>query len=167
MRFIRPALWSMAIAFTALAVPGAAQAGTVTVSYPPDARFSDAGDTTWDREATQRDLTQYLQSLGKQYLPADRELKLDVLDIDLAGEMRPARRTLRDVRVARGGADWPRITVRYSLQSNGQVLKSGEEEIVDMDYLHRIDDRYNGQSLKSEKRMLEQWFKARFVAASD
>lgn len=162
MRTARPALlFSIACVLAAL---GTAHAGTVSVSYAQDARFTDAGRTPWDRESVTQDLTRHLQSLGKQYLPADRELKVEVLDIDLAGEMRPSRRTFQDVRVARGRADWPQITVRYSLVSNGQVLKSAEETISDMDYLNRTSGRYANESLHSEKRMLDDWFKARFVA---
>jgi len=152
------------VAFTAALVAGTTQAGTVTVSYPPDASFSDAGKTSWDRETTTRDLAQYLQRLGKQYLPEDRTLVVQVLDIDLAGEIRPTHRSLQDLRIARGRADWPKISVRYSLQSNGQVLKSGEEMIADMDYSHHRTDRYASESMSAEKRMLEKWFKTRFVA---
>lgn len=164
MRLARHAVL-LPVALAAALVAGSALAGgTVTVSYPPDASFSDAGKTSWDRETTTTHLTQYLQRLGQQYLSEDRTLVVQVLDIDLAGEMRPTRRSAQDLRIARGMADWPKITVRYSLQANGQVLRSGEETISDMDYSHPRTDRYSSESMAAEKRMLEKWFKTRFVA---
>lgn len=150
-----------------LALSGAAQAGTVTVSYAPNARFTDAGAAAWDREANMRDLDQFLQSLGQRYLPADRTMTIEILDVDLAGDVKLFRRHRTDSRVARGGADWPRISLRYSLQSNGQVLKSGEETVADMNYLNHVADSRGNESLHFEKRMLEQWFKKRFVAQTD
>ncbi|TMH03472.1 MAG: DUF3016 domain-containing protein [Betaproteobacteria bacterium] len=37
------------------------------------------------------------------------------------------------------------------------------ETIADMAYLRRIDREYSSVSLPYEKRMLDEWFKARFV----
>ena len=65
------------------------------------------------------------------------------------------------MRILRNGADWPRITVRYTLQRHGQTLRQGEETIADMDYLHRGVLQPN-EPLVHEKRMLEAWFRLRF-----
>ena len=176
MRLARPLLLSrpasamgltLALALAlALGATGAAHAGTVNVSYAPNTQFTDAGATPWDRDANLHQLQAHLQALGQRYLPADRTLSIEVLDVDLAGETRPGAR-LRDVRVARGGADWPRITLRYTLQANGQALRSGEETVSDMNYLRHLSDNYTQGSLGPEKRMLDEWFKQRFVTSAD
>ena len=146
----------------------AAQAGTVKVSYSEDTQFTDAGPTPWEREANLRNLSAYMKSLGAQYLPADRNLSIDVLDVDLAGEIKPFRLRRPDVRVARGGADWPRITLRYSLTGpDGQVIRRGEEVVSDMQYLNHLAEARTYDSLPYEKRMLDHWFKTRFVSAGD
>lgn len=159
MGLARHVLFVLTMAFAAA---GTAGAGTITVFYAPNANFTDAGINSWDREANMRILAQCLQSLGRRYLPAEHALNLEVLDVDLAGDIRMLRRNRTDMRVARGAADWPRIVVRYSLQSNGHVLKAGTETVADMDYLHHVADRRSYESLHYEKRMLEEWFKTRF-----
>jgi len=161
-RLSRPAL-ALSLAFVAA---GAVQAGTVNVSYAQNTQFTDAGTTPWDRDTTMHQLQGHLQTLGQRYLPADRTLDIEVLDVDLAGETRPGAR-LRDLRVARGGADWPRITLRYTLHANGQALRSAQETISDMNYLRHLPSNYDQGSLGPEKRMLDEWFKQRFVTAAD
>ncbi len=168
MRLARTALLFCLPASLAIGIAGAAQAGTVTVSTNQEDRFTDAGTTPWQREANLRQLSEYLQGLGTQYLAPDRILTVELLDVDLAGEVKPIRSRGFDTRFVRGNADWPRIVVRYSLKSaDGQVVKSGEETVADMDYLHHVAGYRTTASLPYEKRMLERWFKARFVSASD
>ena len=162
-RSSRPTALAVVLAFAAA---GAVHAGTVNVSYAPDTQFTDAGPTPWARDTTLHELQSHLQALGQRYLAADRSLSIEVLDVDLAGETRPGAR-LRDVRVARGGADWPRITLRYTLQAKGQTLRSGEETVSDMNYLRHLPDNYGQGSLGAEKRMLDEWFKQRFVTSAD
>ena len=143
---------------------GAAQAGSVVVSFSGTPRFSDAGNTPWEEQANRLAIAQYIESLGQRYLPAQQTLKLEVVDIDLAGEMRFLRRAgFRELRVLKGGADFPRVTVRYSLESGGQVLRSGDETISDMDYTHHAAQPRADDPLHVEKRMLAEWFRTRFA----
>jgi len=86
-----------------------------------------------------------------------------VLDVDLAGRRDFLRGRPPEVRVLRGRADWPSMTVRYVLEANGQVLARGEEIIADRDYLDRANRYPLSESYRYEKRMLDQWFKERFV----
>jgi hypothetical protein len=60
--------------------------------------------------------------------------------------------------VLRGAADWPRIQLRFSLEQNGQVLKSGEAQLSDMNYLNHINRYFDGESLRYEKQMIDDWF---------
>jgi hypothetical protein len=143
---------------------GAAHAGSVAVSFSGTPRFSDAGDTFADEQANRLAIAQYIESLGARYLPAQQTLKLEIVDIDLAGEIRhPRRAGWRELRVAKGGADFPRMTVRYTLESGGQVLRSGEETISDMDYTHHVAQPRASEPLHFEKRMLDEWFRTRFA----
>ena len=160
MRFFK--LTAMSALALAMAT-GAAVAGNVNVSFVDPARFSDAGSTPWDRQATLNALAQHLQALGKRYLPADQLLKVELLDVDLAGTTRPSRRTGTQLRIVNGGADWPRIKLRYTLEANGQPLLNGEESVADMDYSHSLGSSRGSGPLHYEKQLLEGWFKARFV----
>jgi len=75
-----------------LVLASTAQAGTVTVAYTGDVQqYADAGATPWDRDTNLKDLQNFIQSLGPKYLPADRSVRIEVLDVDLAGDVRPQR----------------------------------------------------------------------------
>jgi len=111
------------------------------------------------------DVAVYLQWLGTRYLPAQQTLKIEVRDIDLAGELRPSRRHPPELRVARGGADWPRITLHYTLEADGKVLHSADETVQDMNYLHNLPTYDTADPLRYEKHMLQQWFRERFSGA--
>jgi hypothetical protein len=141
---------------------GSASAG-VTVAYSHPEKFPDMPFSPTDRERVLGDLTDYLVSLGKR-LPPDQELRLTVLDLDLAGTIRHSFRGREDLRVVRGGADWPRMVVRYELVSNGQVIAQGEDKLADMAYTDRINRYGDGDTLRYEKRMIDDWFTKKFAA---
>ena len=146
-----------------VAAASSALAGTVSVSFNNALAFSDVGTTRADKDANLRVLAEHLQALGKRYLPADQTLNVEVTDVNLAGTARPSRRAGPDIRILKNGADWPRIALRYTLESNGRALRSGEETVDDMSYLQRFAGGRADESLYYEKRMLDDWFKARFV----
>ncbi|MGH8853608.1 MAG: DUF3016 domain-containing protein, partial [Telluria sp.] len=131
---------------------GAASAG-VTVNYVESDKFADLPFAPWERKEVLDDLAAYFAELGKS-LPAGQDLTVEITDIDLAGREFPTR-TGRDLRVLKGSADWPRITLRYTLSANGQVLTSGEAKLSDMNYLARINRLTDGDRLRYEKRMVE------------
>lgn len=140
----------------------AAMAGTVNVTFVDSPSFADAGVSSWDEKANLDTLATYLVQMGAKYLPADQVLKVEVLDVDLAGTVRPSRRDGSLIRVVRGKADWPKIHVRYSLTGPG-IAKSGDEWVSDLNYargLHTVD---MDTPLYYEKRMLQAWFRDRFA----
>ena len=147
-------------------VASTAAAGTVTVSFVNAPGFSDAGSTPWEEKSNLHALAQHLQGLGQRLLPADQVLKVEVLDVDLAGTMRPSRRAGADLRIVRGGADWPRINLRYTLEVNGKPWRSGEESVADMNYSNGLVGVRGSEPLHYEKHMLDAWFKARFAERS-
>ncbi len=135
----------------------------VTVSFVQPDRYTDAGD--WDRNplATMLELRQHLQQLGARYLPPAYALDIAILDVKLAGAARSVRGVNPEVRVLTGDADWPRIELAYTLRSGATVVRSGRETLVDHAYLRRIDFAYASTTpLPYEKRMLDEWFDARF-----
>lgn len=150
-----------------LAGAGAAHAtGKVEVQFIAPEKFSDAGHFAYDRERTLAALREILQSLGKE-LPDGQVLKLDVLDIDLAGSVEPVRSG--ELRILRNRADWPHMKLRYTLQSGSaagsSTLKSGTADLADMNYMQslrgaaQMDGAYG-----YEKRMVQQWFRTTLLA---
>ena len=154
-----------------MAVAGPAwAAGTVAVSFVSASRYSDAGTTRWDQEANLKVLDEHLQALGKRFLRDGEVLKVEVLDVDLAGTPRPSRRDGSQVRIVKGGADWPRVGLRYVLEVNGDFVRSAEVSVADMNYTRGFVGYRRFEPLAYEKNMLEKWFKANFAegrAAAD
>lgn len=137
-------------------------AGSVEVSYVKPESFTDAGRGLITSERNLERLSQHLQGLGAK-LPDGQTLRIEVLDVDLAGEQ---NRVLRqpDLRVMKGSTDWPRINLRYTLLEGSRTVASGEERVADMGYLIH-PPRYDREALGYERRMLERWFDERFASA--
>ncbi len=144
----------------AAAAPAAA-AGKAQVQFIEPQQFADAGRTGYDRDQALKSLGDYIQSLGAR-LPDGQTLSVDVTNVDLAGELRPWRGGY-EVRVLRGGADWPQLSLRWSLQAGGRTLKSGEDRLSDPNYLFALRGvDHQAGDLVFEKRMLRLWFETTF-----
>jgi hypothetical protein len=144
----------------AAAAAGAQAAGIVEVTFPHHDPYTDAGRTAMEISRTEQALAgDFKQMAGR--LADGQTLRVEVLDIDLAGEV--ALRRGGEVRIARGRADWPRITLRYRLEGGGQLLQGGEETVADMSYLNSLPRKDNGADLPHEKHMLDEWFRERFA----
>ncbi len=156
---------SLALLLTALCHTGVAVAG-VTVAFVKPDRYLDMPFSPWEKDVVMKDLNEYLVSLGAKWLPAGQDLKIDVLDINLAGILRN-QADGQQIRVLRGGADWPMIELSYTLSSSGKALRTGTDRIADMNYFQSQVRDYakSRESLYYEKRMLQDWFREKFVAA--
>jgi hypothetical protein len=144
---------------TAQAQPQTPVTGTVQVNFEQPDKFVDIGLSSFDREQNLRTLQGHFTSLAKG-LPAGQTLQVDVTDVDLAGEILLA--APHELRVLRGGVDWPRITLRYTLKAGETLLAQGEERLSDMSYMFSRAGSIEHLPLPYERRMLDQWFKDRF-----
>ncbi len=141
---------------------GVAQAGSVDVAFVNPSTFADARDQNRDTAANLQILADYLHGLGQKYLPPGQTLHVDVLNVDLAGKLRPSRRWGL-VRVVGGPLDWPQMTLRYRLEEQGEVLASGEESISDMGYTMHLGSYPGWNELGAEKHLLRDWFRGHFT----
>jgi Protein of unknown function (DUF3016) len=148
----------------AIALSAPAEAAVSVTFVEPD-RYSDVGlyrnGNSAGRERVFREISQQFERLGERYLKPNQTLKIEVLDIDLAGRFEPWRPFAYDVRFMRT-ITWPRITIRYTLEEDGRVTASAKESISDLDYLAHADLRTSYDPLRYEKAMLGDWFRARF-----
>jgi hypothetical protein len=147
--------------FLLLSVPALAD---VRVSFLDASRYTDAGEAPGEAERNTAELGKHLEALGRRYLKPDQTLTIEVLDIDLAGRTHVHAGRPNDVRVMTGTADWPRIKLKYTLETKGEGPRSAEESVFDMGYLQNPDR--TGQALAYEKRMLGDWFRKRFAQGS-
>lgn len=163
---MRRTLTLAAGALTALALlaPATNAAGVVDVRFAPPDQMADIGRATLDGERNLQVLARHFQSLA-QRLPDGQTLAVTVLDVDLAGEMRPTRRG-SDLRVMNGGVDWPMLSLRWSLSEGGRTLAGGEERLTDMAYLSATRRAASDSELPYETRLIDRWFDERFGAAA-
>ncbi|MYM69658.1 DUF3016 domain-containing protein [Pseudoduganella sp. FT55W] len=156
-----PALKSAA-AITLLIASAAAAAGTAEAKYVNTDKMTDVPRHYKDLEAMEYLFTEHLKQLSEQ-LPAGQVLKVEFLDIDLAGDVFP-RMPVRDIRVTKGQADWPRIDLRYSIEQDGKLIRSGEAKLSDPNYQQGIN-RYQQELYGYEKQMLDTWFRKELLPA--
>jgi DUF3016 family protein len=145
----------------AIAAVASTAGAAVVVSFNEPDKYADVGFPRSDAEDVFKELERHLQRLGETHLAPGQTLRIEVLDIDLAGDERFRPRAGTDIRVLKGRADWPKLRLRYGMESAGKAADSREETIADMNYLMRPITR--PEKLAYEKRMLEEWFKARFA----
>lgn len=150
-----------ALLAAALMLAAASAGAAVKVAFVEPEKYADVAFDTHDKQRIMNELQRHFEKLGAT-LPAGQDLKIDVLDIDLAGRIEPSARASRELRILRGRADWPIISLRYELQSEGRTLKSGEERIADMSYMQGFNHYSASESLRYEKQMLDRWFDKTF-----
>jgi hypothetical protein len=137
----------------------------VMVTFTKADQYIDVPFAPSDREATLKTLKEHFEKLGSK-LPSGQDLKIEVLEVDLAGRAEPSRMSgTNDLRVLRGGADWPMIQLRYSVETAGKPLKQGEARISDLNFLNHMNRYPSSESLRYEKAMLDDWFKKEILSA--
>jgi hypothetical protein len=102
-----------------------------------------------------------MKRLGDRYIAPNDTLRIEVLDIDLAGWARMGGRAPNEVRVVRGKADWPSMKVRYTLESGGST-STKETTISDPTYLDHGMRINSSEPYYYEKKMLDAWFRSTF-----
>jgi len=158
---IRSALPAVLALTLASAAAPALAAGSVAVSFVQPERYADIGFGNAERQRNLEVLEKHFVSLGRR-LPDGQVLKIDVLEVDLAGTVQPWRRN-PDVRVLKGQADWPRMTLRWSLAADGRPLRAGEDRLADMTYLSHHLGPLEGEPLAHDRHMVDRWFGQRVL----
>ncbi len=89
-------------------------------------------------------------------LPEQQTLKLDITDVDLAGDtLAGGIDRLRIVKEIYS----PRMKFSYQLvDENGKIIKSEDVALKDMSFMTRSNLKYRQKSLSYEKKMLDDWF---------
>jgi hypothetical protein len=149
----------MAVACLIAAV-APAFAGVVEVNFVDADDFTDAAGVDGSNAAILGEIGAHLVDLGQRYLPPAQVLKVDVLDIDLAGyqdeKLGPNLRLV--------SPDYPpRIKLRFILEESGQILLQGEDKLTDPDYMRVLARPPSPDQLRFERPMLTRWFESRFV----
>jgi len=153
-------IFHAALALACLA-PGAGALAAAKVTFVNPEKMTDVPRHESDRESMKAILLDHFNVLAAR-LPADQELKIEIIDVDPAGDVFP-RVSIRDVRVLKGLGDRPAMHLRYSIEQNGKVLRSGESHLSDAAYLMG-SNRYGNDLYGHEKQMLDDWFRKDVIA---
>ena len=147
---------ALGVAPCAMAASTDATANAATVSYVNTEKMTDVPRDQSDLESMKFNLQEHFNRLAAR-LPAGQQLKVEIIDIDLAGDVFP-RVAVQNIRVMKGRADWPRMHLRYTIEQNGAVLRSGDRQLSDPNYLMGTN-RYSSEMYGHEKEMLDDWFR--------
>ncbi len=110
------------------------------------------------RERTFKEFEEHFAKLAEK-LPEDQTLKIEVTDVDLAGDTHVG---INRVRVIKDHYI-PRMDLSYQLvDSNNKVLLADEVKIKDMNFMTTSTLKYRSKPLAYEKKMLDDWFEDTF-----
>lgn len=143
-----------------LAFCAAAQAD-VTVNFVNPEKFRDIKDNHgFRRMEVLKDIEAYLVEQAGKRLPG-RDVRINVTDVDLAGEVEPFGRRMEWLRVMRT-VTIPSLSFNYEVSEGGKVVQQGEVTLRDMNYQDGFNGFSNSEPLRYEKRMIDRWFKEQF-----
>ncbi|MES2128325.1 MAG: DUF3016 domain-containing protein [Pseudomonadota bacterium] len=145
-----------------LALPAAGAMAGATVTFVHPEQYMDMPFSSIDRDQILREISDHFNKLAAR-LPAGQDLTIEVLDVDLAGHLWPSAHSGKEIRILKGGADWPRMTLRYTLSEGGKVLASGQDDLSDMNYMYHHNRYFSSESLRYEKNMIDEWFDKRLA----
>ncbi|HEY9108228.1 MAG TPA: DUF3016 domain-containing protein [Roseateles sp.] len=143
-----------------LALAAAAQAD-VQVNFVRPETFIDIKDNNGFRDPdVLKDIEKHLVEQAQKYLPG-RDVRINVTDVDLAGQVEPIGRSWTWVRVMRT-VTLPSISLNYEVRDGDKVVKQGEATLRDMNYQDGFNSYFGSETLRYEKRMIDRWFKDEF-----
>ncbi|MEJ7804932.1 MAG: DUF3016 domain-containing protein [Telluria sp.] len=151
------------VAASLVLAAGGVFAADANVYFAPTNTFMDMPSDADARAEVLIQLSKHFDKLAAK-LPAGQELKVVVLNVDLAGKNWHGSPGTREMRLVRAQGDWPYLKLQYTITENGKVLEAREEHLKNMGYMTRANIYFSGDSLRYEKQMLDDWFAHRIAA---
>ncbi len=150
---------SLITAFSFLVIQHSVLAATVEVTWKNPDKYRDVdpgnGSKKRFRESTFKDFEKHFTKLAES-LPEDETLKIEVTDIDLAGDTHIGG--IKQLRIIKS-LYFPKLTFSYQLIANDKsIVKSESVKLKDMSFMMRSNLKYKHQALGYEKKMLDDWF---------
>lgn len=153
----------IALAVMALVSTAAARAD-VQVNFVNPEKFSDTKDNNGFRQPeVLKDIEAHLVAQAQKRLPG-RDVRIEVSDVDLAGEVEPFAWRGQWLRVMRT-VTLPSIELSYEIREGGKVVQQGKTRLRDMNYQDGFNNYYGSDPLRYEKRMIDRWMQAEFSPA--
>ena len=149
------------IALAVMALVSAAANADVQVNFIQPEKFSDTKDNNGFRQPdVLKDIEAHLVAQAEKRLPG-RNIRFDVSDVDLAGEVEPFTWRGQWLRVMRTVTS-PSIELSWEVREGDKVVQQGKTRLRDMNYQDGFNSYYSGDSLRYEKRMIDRWMQREF-----
>ena len=147
-------------------LPALAAQAPVDVRFTDPTRFTDLRYTTSDSEHDTADLAdelrRYLERRSPAYVPAGKRLEVTITDVDMAGDLRPARGSIYMLRRQIRGIYPPRVDLEFKLvRDDGTVEIQGRRELRNNAFLYGKYAHQRGP-LVHEKALIERWLGTEF-----
>jgi hypothetical protein len=150
---------TLLVMFVALSSFNVTYAATSEVTWTDYEKYRDirAGNSNRKhfRESTFYNFEKHFTKLAKR-LPEGQVLKIDVTDVDLAGDTNAGG--IDNIRIVKN-IYFPRMNFSYQLvNDDGSEIDAGEVKLKDMSFMISNRLKYRNQLLGYEKNMLDEWF---------
>jgi len=139
----------------------------VTVSWGDPAQFTEVRYSTNPTLASEGDwvveLADYVSAKTARAVPAGDKVDVQILDVQRAGQYEWSYGAARDLRVLRDIYP-PRIQLRFRrVDASGNVVAEGDRKLADLAYLMSPPPLPASDTLRYEKRLIDQWVRREFV----
>lgn len=140
------------------------KASNVTISFHESDKFTDArssfGSST-DQHYLDI-LSEHVRKVAGKRLAEGQKLEVTINDVDLAGDFRPDRVGLQDVRIIKE-IYLPRVKLAFKLlDAEGKVVKEGERKLSDLNFMNRAGIIGRNDPLFYDKNLLSDWVESEF-----
>lgn len=147
------------VMFTFVLLPSVVHGATSEVTWTEHEKYRDIHSGSEGRksfrERTFKSFDKHFAKLAEG-LPEDQVLKINVTDVDLAGDTRSGG--INQLRIVKD-IYFPRMNFSYELvKADGSIVTSGEVVLKDMSFMKGGNLKYRNESLGYEKKMLDNWF---------
>lgn len=143
-----------------LALTATAQADVQVNFVKPEAFIDIKDNNGFSEPAVLKDIEAHLVAQAQKHLPG-RNVRINVTDVDLAGQVEPFGPSANWVRVMRT-ITLPSITLDYEVRDGDKVVQQGKATLRDMNYQDGFSNYFSNDTLRYEKRMIDRWFQSEF-----
>jgi len=125
--------------------------------------FADIGNriSVRDGENTLERVAAALTERADAVLAPGQNMKIEVKDIDLAGDPLPLGRGMDMIRVIKP-LYRPAMKFSYTITQDGKTVREGVADLQDMGFMDHFNRYFRDDPLYYEKPMLDKWFEEEF-----
>jgi hypothetical protein len=149
---------------TAAGPAASAPAPRVTVNFVAPERYTDAGDRFGagpGLRVTLAEVRRIIEGAALRAMAPGDDLRVDVLDIDLAGFAHPGLSPVSSPRVVTDVTP-PAFRLRYDLRRGGRRIAGGDERVSDINFLFGARANRSG-AFAYEEGLLRDWVRKRLT----